>query len=113
MGDRAIDPTPYQQNVTVDFAYAKSIARAAMVHIKKYRRPYAVVRYGREYIVRRSNHGHIPEHWQTLAWYELVGVYDQNADIDLIAEDILATARGEYQSIFASKSDMQAGSKSK
>jgi hypothetical protein len=104
MGDRAIDPTPYQQNVTVDFAYAKSIARAAMVHIKKYRRPYAVVRYGREYI---------PEHWQTLAWYELVGVYDQNADIDLIAEDILATARGEYQSIFASKSDMQAGSKSK
>jgi hypothetical protein len=114
MGGRAIDPRKYQQPVEINARYARSVARAAMVKIKKYRCPYAVLRYGLEYIIRRITpqyKDHLPSHWDDLPWYELVGIYDQRTDIDVIIEDILAVHQGDYPS--ASGIRNPPGSKSK
>jgi hypothetical protein len=90
-----VNPIPHQKRVEINYEYAESVARVAKLRISKYQCPYAVLRYGLEYISHRSGAAYLAG-IAKIPWYTLVGVYDHNADIQTIAEDILATQQGEY-----------------
>jgi hypothetical protein len=90
-----VNPIPHQKPVRVNLKYAEAVAKATKFRINKHQCAYAVLRYGREYISHRSNAAYLAG-IAKIPWYTLVGVYDQSADIQTIAEDILATHQGEY-----------------
>ena len=87
------------QAVPVTPAYARSIARAAKVKIKKYRAPFAILWHASEFVLRRLTpeaRRELPEHWNDGWRYTLVGIYTSSANIEDIVDDILATYAGEY-----------------
>jgi hypothetical protein len=81
--------------------YARSVARALLVKAKIQRKPYAVVIYHGEPVIRRA-YGHAngrqPQFWDDgrHPTNMLVGIYDWHADMESIALDIVTTIDGEY-----------------
>jgi hypothetical protein len=81
--------------------YARSVARALLVKAKIQRKQYAVVILAGEPVIRRAYghlYGTLPRHWDDDLHHnnKLVGVYDWHAELDAIADDIVATLAGEY-----------------
>lgn len=78
---------------------ARSVARAMMVKVKKYRAPHAILYREGELFIRRLTpdcRRSFPEWWNDHFRYTLVGVYDKNADLEAVVIDILDTHHGEY-----------------
>ena len=91
-----VDPPP---TVKITPAYARSIARAAKVKIHKYRAPFCILWHINEFVLRRltpNARKELPEHWNDGWRYSLVGIYDKQAAIEDMVDDILATYAGEY-----------------
>ncbi len=81
--------------------FARSVARAMMVKITKYRAPHAILWHNGEFVIRRVTPAHridFPEWWNDSFRYILVGIYDRRAILEDVADDILAAYAGEYAS---------------
>jgi hypothetical protein len=85
---------------TKSLEYARSVARALLVKAKVQGKKYAVVIYHGEPVVRLAyghRYGTLPRFWDDAERHnKLVGIYDRHADLEVIAEDIVATINGEY-----------------
>jgi hypothetical protein len=95
----AVKRIPEGSSKTVTPQYARSIARAMMVRVHKYRHPHAILYHDGDFLVRRMTPAYkisFPEWWNDHFRYVLVGVYDAQADLEAVAEDILDTYRGDY-----------------
>ncbi len=82
----------------VDHAYAISVARAMMVKVKQQRKPHAIIIYHGEPAIRRIRCHKEPDgpHFWREHGNTLVGIYDQHALLEQVADDILYTIAGEY-----------------
>lgn len=79
-------------------AAARSVARAALTRIRGQRKAHAIVLHRGEAEIHRMLSAYddrLPDAWCGPNG-QLVGVYDQHADLDDIAADILAAQAGEY-----------------
>lgn len=82
----------------ITLATARSVARATLTRIRGQRKAHAVVlRRGEAEIHRMLSayDARLPDAW-CIPHGQLVGVYDQHADLEDIAADILAAQAGEY-----------------
>ena len=91
---------------------ARSVARAMMVKVKKYRAPHAILYRNGTLTIRRMTpdcRRTLPEWWNDHFRYTLVGVYDKNANLEDIVIDILDTHHGDYASPQCNKKQAFAG----
>lgn len=91
---------------------ARSVARAMMVKVKKYRAPHAILYRDGTLTIRRMTpdvRRTFPEWWNDHFRYTLVGVYDKNADLEAVVIDILDTHHHDYATPKCSKKAALAG----